>query len=272
MNDQHTEASMPQAVAFKAQDGYWYLEFALSPSDAYENWAAYGWLESLDEAKRELALLSNEFALTVDESGKRQGLECAPNGFGLLLPADQALKMKKPKFDRYFDGLWRYHPSSGVGLRFVGKPTDPDAFIELLQGESCNPIATRRILDSLMKDGERSTTVMAHLHFNYIGDELAKLGVTMHIVDPRAHNQGITPALRGDIDHKALSLFHGDKVVMDKMNNLIKAHIKREKAFITKQVHEANATTSFGPYSRNRQESAASISKRNKKAFSHQAY
>lgn len=89
-----------------------------------------------------------------------------------------------PDFGRYWTKPWPHHRSDGVGLHFVGRPSDPTRFLDVLMYESCNPVAARRILGDLLRDGERKVTVMGHLPFERIGDAVALLDVTMHIVEP----------------------------------------------------------------------------------------
>mgnify|MGYP003585821427 FL=1 len=88
------------------------------------------------------------------------------------------------KAGKYYKEKWTYDSSLGVGLHFIGKPTNVDDFIEILQLFSCNPLATRRILSDLLEFGERKTTVMSSLNFEVIGDSLADLGITMKIIPP----------------------------------------------------------------------------------------
>ncbi len=92
--------------------------------------------------------------------------------------------MKRPKFDKLYKGEWPYEEYLGVGLSFEGCPTDYKAFLDLLMGESCNPISSRRILNILENGGKKYVTVMARLNFNYIWEELNKLGVKMEITPP----------------------------------------------------------------------------------------
>lgn len=93
-----------------------------------------------------------------------------------------------------------------------GRPTDPHQFIELLQGHSCNPIATRRILEELEAGKTKLTTVSDFLPFNDIGDKLAALGVTLQIVPPfhRAPDQRY--------DHAAFDLITGAEHALDEFS------------------------------------------------------
>ena len=88
------------------------------------------------------------------------------------------------KFGPYFKGSWDHPEYHGVGLALTGYPTDPVAFIELLQAMSCSPTATRRILDSLEAGETKYTTVLAQLDFIQLGDKLAGWGVGLGIVAP----------------------------------------------------------------------------------------
>lgn len=90
----------------------------------------------------------------------------------------------RPIFNEYFKEEWPYKSYEGVGLKLTGYPTNIEAFFDLLHQQSCNPVATRRILDELKNNGVKYTTLMSHLNFNYIGDKLAELGVKMEIVPP----------------------------------------------------------------------------------------
>lgn len=90
----------------------------------------------------------------------------------------------RPKFNKYFSGLWEYSGNDSVGLRLTGYPTDVVKFLDVLQNESCNPVAARRILAELEIKGEKYTTLMANIDFDYVGDELKELSVTMEIVPP----------------------------------------------------------------------------------------
>jgi hypothetical protein len=90
----------------------------------------------------------------------------------------------RPAFDRFYAGEWPYAREAGVGIRLEGSPTDPYAFIDILQGMSCNPPAARRILDSLQNGEAKLTTVTDKLQFNQLGEALGTVGVTLSIVPP----------------------------------------------------------------------------------------
>ena len=116
--------------------------------------------------------------------------------------------MTRPQFNRYYSGPWPYNSDQGVGLALSGAPTDPHAFIELLQGHSCNPPATRRILDALNRGETKFTTVSDFLPFDNIGDVLAAIGVKMEIVPPRG-----VPDQR--YDHAAFDMIKGETVSLE---------------------------------------------------------
>lgn len=91
----------------------------------------------------------------------------------------------QPKFGTYYTKEWLYSDNLGVGLKFIGKPTNINEFLTILQEVSCNPVAAHRILNDLIQHGQRVTTVMNNLPFQYIGDMLKEIGVTMEIVEPK---------------------------------------------------------------------------------------
>jgi hypothetical protein len=145
-----------------------------------------------------------------------------------------------PRFGKYYTKTWDYPSEMGVGIELTGIPHDIDAFIHLLHCESCNPVATRRILDDLLRDGSRKTTVMSSLPFDYLGDELAALGVTMTIIEPLEPAWGIV------IDSTAWAMSQGHEVSLDNFS-------EREKEEILKRVEHATESFSqlshdFGPY------------------------
>lgn len=94
-------------------------------------------------------------------------------------------KIPQPKFGTYYTKEWLHHQDLGVGLNFIGKPTDVNEFLTILQEVSCNPVAAHRILNDLIQNGHRATTVMSHLPFQFIGDMLKNIGVTMEIIEPK---------------------------------------------------------------------------------------
>lgn len=113
--------------------------------------------------------------------------------------------MTRPRFGTLFEGPWPYPPEDGVGMRLEGVPNDPHAFIDTLQGYSCNPAATRRILDTLQRGDAKYTTVSPRLAFDDIAVSLARLGVTLTIVPPATPDDP-TP------DHLVLRLVRGEAV------------------------------------------------------------
>lgn len=88
------------------------------------------------------------------------------------------------KFDEIYTGEWNFKSHDGVGVHFIGKPTDEIEFVQLLQRESCNPIISHLICDDLIKFGERKTTTRSHLDFNYINKCLNLIGVRIEIIPP----------------------------------------------------------------------------------------
>lgn len=131
----------------------------------------------------------------------------------------------RPNFDQYFQGEWPYQSYEGVGLKFTGYPMDIEAFFDLLHQQSCNPVATRRILDELKNNGIKYTTLMAHLNFNYIGDMLEKIGVKMDIVPPAPLDKIQNSA----IDRAARDLFENSQTHLDNFD------LKEEEKEVAKQ-------------------------------------
>lgn len=162
----------------------------------------------------------------------------------------------RPRFNKYFSGDWEHDSSSGVGLKFTGYPNDLDKFMELLHGESCHPVATRRILEELKEKNVKYTTLMSHLNFNFIGDELKKMGVSMEVVPPapseKLQNQ--------QLDHLAFAIFNGKQ---DFPNIHISNEDKQEvekRLDVFKKSYESHMTD-FGPYDPNPQKSSDAIKK-----------
>jgi hypothetical protein len=110
--------------------------------------------------------------------------------------------MSALRFGAYHSGDWPYAHPDGVGLALAGAPTDVHAFIDILHGVSCNPVATRRILAELQAGQTKLTTVRANLNFIEIGDDLARVGVTMSIIPPGEPGDP-------DIDAQALAIVLG---------------------------------------------------------------
>lgn len=89
------------------------------------------------------------------------------------------------KLGRYWKGKWPYCPTAGVGLKMEGVPTDHARFIEILQNESCNPVAAHITLQALLRGEPKFTTVTTSIKFIELIEDLATVGVTMTIVPPR---------------------------------------------------------------------------------------
>lgn len=165
--------------------------------------------------------------------------------------------MKNIKFDRYFKGDWTFSYDDGVGLKLTGFPSNEQAFLDILQDESCNPVAARRILASLKKEGVRYTTVMSYLNFNFIGDELKKVGVRMEIVAPGGKRN------TAHIDGYAFDLFKKNQgPVFQYLSDLEKnSHLsKTEKNEVLHHYEEFKKNielfkSDFGPYHLDRQKS-----------------
>lgn len=149
----------------------------------------------------------------------------------------------RPKFNKYFKDEWNYNPEDGVGLKITGYPTNLNVFIELLHGESCNPIATRRILEELKEKNVKYTTLMSHLNFDYIGDELAKIGVKIEVIPPAPSDK----IQNQELDHLAFAIFNKQQKLENvQMNKDDKGEIiKRMELF--KKSYE-NHKQDFGPY------------------------
>lgn len=62
---------------------------------------------------------------------------------------------------------------------------------------------------------------MSHLPFEYIGDELAKIGVTMKVVAPKKVEFNI------GIDGVAFGILQGEKIELDKYSEVEKKEIER---------------------------------------------
>jgi len=140
---------------------------------------------------------------------------------------------------KYHLGPWPYSKDEGVGLALSGRPTDPCVFIDILRGASCPLVATRRVLADLEAGNTRFTTVTSAVHFDWVGDELAKIGVTMQIVPPRA-NPDITR-----YDDAALGLLKGEPDALDGFTDEEKKLIRRSHrdtlASILRLPHDAEA-------------------------------
>ena len=98
--------------------------------------------------------------------------------------------MSSIKFGNTYTGEWIYNFSEGVGLKFEGIPTSEKLFVEFLQNQSCSPVMSHMICDTLLSDGIRYSTVMSSLNFEKIYHALHDMGVKMTIVPPRAFIDG----------------------------------------------------------------------------------
>lgn len=83
-------------------------------------------------------------------------------------------------------GKWPYSESAGVGLKLVGRPTNRRRLIELMQEKSCNPIASRRIADTLEAGRPYFTTLRAQFDFEDLKAMFASVGVRMTVRAPVA--------------------------------------------------------------------------------------
>ncbi len=155
----------------------------------------------------------------------------------------------KLKFGKLFTEEWVYPLVDGVGIRLTGKPNDIDMFIEILQNESCNPIATRRILNDLLEFGFRETTVMSHLNFIFISQELEKIGVQLSIIAPKKTNYDYFD------DNESTQFLLGNKDLKD---------IKNKENFLS-IAHLYEKNKNLGPYDPNF-DIAAMLAKKNKRS------
>jgi hypothetical protein len=152
----------------------------------------------------------------------------------------------RPNFNKYFFEQWSYDSGAGVGLKLIGFPTDINKFIELLHGESCNPVATRRILKELEEKGIKYTTLMSHLNFNYIGDQLKEIGVKMEIVPPISADK----LQNLELDNLAFDLFkNNQKIDFIQLGEDDKKEIKNRLDIFKKSVEKHYCN--FGPYDDN---------------------
>ncbi len=92
---------------------------------------------------------------------------------------------------KYWEGKWPFDSWEGVGLEFKGVPTNEPRFIEILQNESCNPVAAHLTLKALKDEGIKLTTVMSGFDFERLIDDLATVGVTCNLVPPRQQQEGL---------------------------------------------------------------------------------
>lgn len=129
-------------------------------------------------------------------------------------------EMFRPNFDRYFTGDWNFYAYEGVGLLLTGAPTDEIEFIDLLHSFGCPPTATRRILEDLIANKSRPTTVRSHLDFNELGDGFAEIGVTMQIVAP------IDEPANTAYDMAAFRLLKGNQNALIGLTDAEAAHVR----------------------------------------------
>lgn len=73
----------------------------------------------------------------------------------------------------------------GTGLKLEGYPTDEKKFYWIVAQEGCHPKATLRILERIRLNGHDLLTVMSHLRFDWIINELKEVGVTVTYVEPQ---------------------------------------------------------------------------------------
>ena len=139
--------------------------------------------------------------------------------------------MSAPRFGAYYSGDWPYERRDGVGLALVGKPTDVHRFIDILHGVSCNPVATRRILSELQAGRTKRTTVRANLNFVEIGDDLARVGVTMSVIPPGEPGDP-------DIDAQALAIVLGAKPSLATHTEAIQSEIAARAAHLRRSMAE----------------------------------
>lgn len=152
----------------------------------------------------------------------------------------------RPKFNKYFSGQWDYEQFEGVGIKLKGFPVDIKKFIELLHNESCNPVATHRILKELKDNNVKYTTLRSHLNFNYIGDELKDIGVTMEIIPPYRLDKINTT----ELDNLAFDLFmNKQKFEFIQLNEEDKREIKNRLEIFKESIvdyTEKSVIVSFG--------------------------
>lgn len=147
------------------------------------------------------------------------------------------------RFTKYFKGQWNYPYEMGVGLKLSNTPIDKEKFIDDLQGESCNPLATRRILEQLIEKGYYLTTCASSLDFDRIGDNLKRNGVDMEIIPP------IKNPTDGSVDAKALCIYWGEDIdSISFIDEKEKEEVVSRLKIFRKQMEELPYT--LGPYKR----------------------
>ena len=146
------------------------------------------------------------------------------------------------KFGKYFLEDWPYSIYEGVGLKFVGKPTDTLRFLDILMVADCNPIASRRILDVLERGEIKQVTVMAGLFFDEIGDSLADIGVQMKIIPPYHYPTKNHIENNAKIDYAVMDHLKGE--VSTYVKNLTPTQLKE----VERRIIEAKNSISKIPY------------------------
>lgn len=74
--------------------------------------------------------------------------------------------------------------SIGVGLRLDNYPDNEEKFYWIVAQEGCHPKAAKRILDRIKINGHDLLTVMNRLHFDWIVEQLAAIGVVVTFIEP----------------------------------------------------------------------------------------
>ncbi len=72
----------------------------------------------------------------------------------------------------------------GVGILLEGIPNNYAEFIDILEDEACPPIIARHILDDLIRNGSRMSTLRASLNFIKLELNLLSVGITLTIIKP----------------------------------------------------------------------------------------
>lgn len=154
----------------------------------------------------------------------------------------------KIKFDKYYNGEWKYDLSLGVGLSFSGVPNDYKIFLDIMQGASCNPVSARRILNVLESGEVKYVTVMSRLDFNQIGDELKMVGVEMQITSPYNYKDSNEILNNSMVDEEVLSLLLNNKSIYKDLEGDLKL-LSKERLLEFKESVK-NRPHNFGLYER----------------------
>lgn len=77
-----------------------------------------------------------------------------------------------------------FHGETGIGMIMIGVPNDYDKFIYALEDESCPPIIAREILNDLINNGKRITTVMNQINLVRLNDIFEYLNVKLYLCAP----------------------------------------------------------------------------------------